>query len=77
MAKEVGEIIVYFQDVFKTLDIRLSEVRKVEMKKWGGTSKSGCELLFSCSLIYDQLRQSVGMQGYVCWPLTFIYLEWL
>ena len=25
----------------------------------------------------DQLSQSVGMQGYVCWPLTFIYLEWL
>ena len=27
--------------------------------------------------MYDQLRQSVGMQGYVCWPLTPIYLEWL
>ena len=27
--------------------------------------------------MYDQLRQRVGMQGYVCWPLTFIYLEWL
>ena len=47
------------------------------MKKWGGISKSGCEFLFLCSLnVRSELRQSVGMQGYVGWPLTFIYLEW-
>ena len=33
----VGELTVYFQDVFKNLDILFSEVRKVEEKKWGGT----------------------------------------
>ena len=32
---------------------------------------------FSSVWMYDQLRQRVGMQGYVYWPLTFIYLEWL
>ena len=31
-------------------------------------------LQFECTI---NCVKEVGMQGYVCWPLTFSYLEWL